>query len=108
MENYIIIYSTTKNKQEAKDLAEHLLRRKLIACANIIDNVLSLYWWQKKIEEEKECLLILKTKASLYNAVEKFIKEHHKYDIPEIISVDIQRGDEDYLYWIKKNVEDLM
>ena len=104
---YAIIYVTAKNKEEARKIAEHLLRRKLVACVNIIDNIESHYWWRSKIGRDSECLMILKTKQSLYSNIEKYILEHHSYEVPEIILVPIQKGHEDYLYWIKKNVENI-
>ena len=74
MENdYAIIYVTTKNQEEAQKIADHLLRRKLVACVNMIDGIKSTYWWRGQIEKDTECLMILKTKASLYNSIEKYI-----------------------------------
>ncbi len=108
MENpYVLIYITAKNKEEARRLTEHLLRRKLAACVNIIDKIESHYWWRGNIEQETECLMILKTRASLFQSIEKYVLEHHSYDVPEIILVPIEKGNSDYLYWIKKNVENI-
>ena len=102
---YAIIYVTIDSIEKARELGEHLLTRKLIACLNIVNNVESHYWWKNKIKESKECLMILKTKESLYPSVEKYVLEHHSNTIPEIIMVPIKRGNPDYLYWINKNVE---
>ena len=101
-EQYAIIYVTTKNQEEAEKIADHLLRRKLVACANMIDGIKSTYWWRGKIEKDTECLMILKTKASLYTSIEKYIKEHHSYKVPEIILVPIHKGNPDYLSGLRR------
>jgi periplasmic divalent cation tolerance protein len=102
-----LIYTTVADRKQATDLTEKILKRKLAACVSIIDGVESHYWWQGKIETSKECLLILKTKEALYPTIEKFIREHHSYKVPELILVPIKKGDPDYLFWISKNVENI-
>ncbi|MBN1522357.1 MAG: divalent-cation tolerance protein CutA [Candidatus Aureabacteria bacterium] len=106
-DQYSLIYVSAKDKAQARKITEHLLRRKLVACVSIVENVESHYWWRGKIENETECLMILKTKESLYPTIEKYVTEHHSYEVPEIILVPIKKGYEDYLFWIKKNVENM-
>ena len=67
--HHIVILVTAKDKKEAAKIAQGLLEAKLIACANIIDGVQSLFWWQGKIDSSKEVLLVLKTKKSLFKKV---------------------------------------
>jgi len=102
--HYIIILITTKNKKQATQIAQALLQSKLIACANIIDGVQSLFWWQGKIDSSKETLLILKTKKILFKKVEAKVKSLHSYQTPEIISLPIANGSKDYLGWINSSV----
>ena len=66
---FIVVLITTKDKKEAAKIAKGLLEAKLIACANIIDGVQSLFWWQGKIDSSREVLLILKTKKILFKKV---------------------------------------
>src|SRR3989338_8908338 len=61
MNDFIFIYITNPNKEEAKKIAKHLIEKKLIACANIYDNITSIYFWEGKIADENECVLIAKT-----------------------------------------------
>jgi periplasmic divalent cation tolerance protein len=97
---YIVIFVTAKDKKEASTMAKGLLEVKLIACANILDGVQSLFWWQGKIDSSKEVLLILKTKNNLFKKVVSKVKSLHSYQKPEIIALPIINGSEDYLNWI--------
>ncbi len=97
---HIIIFVTAKDKKEATKIANGLLKAKLIACANIIPGVQSLFWWQGKIDRGSEVLLILKTKKSLFKKVEAQVKVLHSYTTPEIIALPIAAGSEAYLKWV--------
>ncbi len=103
--NYKLIYITTKNKKEAKKIGKKLVRNKLAACANIIDNMNSIYWWEGKIQDENEAVLILKTKESLVDEIIKKVKKMHSYDCPCIVSLPIEKGNKKYLNWIDKNTK---
>ena len=102
---HIIVFVTTKNKSEAQRLATKLITQKLIACANIVSNVESHFWWQGKISKSREALLILKTRKSLFSKLEKEIKALHSYSVPEIIALDIIRANKSYLNWINNSVK---
>jgi len=98
--NYIVILITAKDKKEATKIARGLLEAKLIACANIMQGVESLFWWQGKIDISQEVLLVLKTKKNLFKKVTSKVKSLHSYQTPEIIALPIVEGSEDYLGWI--------
>jgi periplasmic divalent cation tolerance protein len=98
--NFIIILITTKDKKEAAKIARGLLEAKLIACANIVGGVQSLFWWQGKIDSSKEVYLILKTKKILFKKVAAKVKSLHSYQTPEIIALPIIAGSKDYLQWL--------
>ena len=97
---FIIIYCTVPNKKEGKDIAKALVKGHLAACVNMIDKVESIFSWDYKLMEEKEILLIIKTKKELFDRVSAIIKELHSYNVPEIVAVDMARADETYLGWI--------
>ena len=101
---HIVILVTAKDKEEATKIAQGLLAAKLIACANIVEGVRSLFRWQGKIESSAEVLLILKTKRSLFKEVATKVKSLHSYQTPEIIALPIVAGSEDYLGWINSSV----
>ena len=101
--NMKLIISTC-TKEESEDLVTTLLKEKLVACANIVNDVCSKYWWDGKIETSKESLLIMKTNDKLVESLIEKIKELHSYDVPEIIVIDIVQGNSDYFNWINKVV----
>jgi periplasmic divalent cation tolerance protein len=92
---------TTSNQETAQKIADHLVENKLAACANILENVHSIFTWQDEISEENETLMIVKTRRDLFE--EKFIPavlEVHPYDVPEILALPIVGGYQPYLDWI--------
>ncbi|MDD2487328.1 MAG: divalent-cation tolerance protein CutA [Candidatus Gracilibacteria bacterium] len=104
MTNYIQVFVSIDNKDNAKILAKKILENKLGACVQLIDGINSFYWWKSNIDESNETLLLIKTKSDLYDNLEKFIKENHSYDIPEIIIMPIVGGNKDYFGWIEENL----
>jgi periplasmic divalent cation tolerance protein len=100
MEDFIVILVTASSEEEAKKIAQSLVEKRLAACVNIIKDVQSVFRWKGKISDEKELLLIIKTRKKLYKNVEEEIKTLHAYEVPEIIALPIISGSKDYLYWI--------
>ena len=100
----IVVFVTAKDAVEAKIISDQLLAKKLIACANIVEGVQSVFWWQGKIDQAKETLIILKSKQSLFKKIVKTVKAHHTYEVPEVIALPIVDGNPDYLRWIDESV----
>jgi len=103
--SYNIVIMTTSNKEEAVRIVRALLEERLIACANIMDPVSSFFWWQGKIEEEKEVLVIMKSHETLFKKLSKRVMELHSYDTPEILALPIADGSPSYLDWLKDCLE---
>jgi len=99
-----VIMSTAGSQEEAERLADVLINGKLAACVQLLD-ITSQYFWEGKVCREPEVLLLIKTAASLYNAVEKAILSHHSYDVPEIIQIPVERGFDRYLGWVRENTQ---
>ena len=76
---YIIVFMTANSKEEAVNIILALLEERLIACANIIDSVSSFFWWQEKIEETKEVLVLMKSNEHLFKKLSKRVMELHSY-----------------------------
>ena len=104
MSRYIVIFVTAKNKAEAKKIANGLLKDRLIACANIIAGVESLFCWQGKLDQSSEVLMVIKTQQKLFKKVVSKVKLLHSYQTPEIIALPIVAGSGDYLKWIDEVV----
>lgn len=99
----IVIFVMAKNVREANKIATKLVEGKLVACANVVKGVNSIFRWKGKVEKAGETLLILKSKKSCFKKVVKTVKKYHSYDVPEIIALPIIDGSTDYLSWVKKN-----
>lgn len=103
--SHIIVLVTTATRDEAEKITPHLLEQRLIACANIIGPVSSVFWWKGKINRESEFLVLMKTRLDLFEKVAKTIKQMHSYEEPEIIAVPITKGEQSYLNWLNSSLE---
>jgi periplasmic divalent cation tolerance protein len=101
----IVLFITTANTEEASRIAEALLKERKAACVNILPGVSSLFRWQGKLEKAKESLLVVKSRASLLEQIIKLVKEHHSYDVPEIITLPVTGGNPDYLEWMAQELK---
>lgn len=97
-----LIYITAGSMDEARGIAKALVSNRLAACANIIDNMNSLYWWNGEIQEEREVILIAKTVESLVPEVIDKVQSMHSYECPCIVSLPIIDGNPAFLEWIQK------
>lgn len=95
-----IVLVTAPDLKTARALAKAALTAKLIACANLIPKIESLYWWQGKIESGSEVLLVLKTHKSKLNALEALVLAKHPYDTPEFLVLPLSGGTRKYLEWL--------
>ncbi|MFC1872416.1 divalent-cation tolerance protein CutA [Chloroflexota bacterium] len=100
---FVVALCTTPDIDTARQITGQLLGKKLAACVNILDGVESHFWWQGKIENESECLLVVKTTAALLPALTETIKELHSYSLPEVITLPIIGGNAEYLAWLKES-----
>ena len=102
MENeYIIVLITTPNQETSEMIANTLLENKLAACVNLVGPILSFYTWEGDINRDEEMLLIVKSRAELFESeLIPAVQAVHPYDIPEIIALPILMGSADYLAWI--------
>ena len=102
---YIVVFITVPNLEVGEKIGNTLVEEKLAACVNITSEIKSVYFWKGKIEEDKEYLLIIKTRRDKFKSLERRVKEIHPYEVPEIIAVPIVLGSKDYLDWIDETLE---
>ncbi len=100
--DYMVVFITAPNEEEALKISKTLVEEKLAGCINIIRNIRSIYFWQGKIEDDTEVLMIIKTKEELFEELEKRVKSLHSYTVPEIIGIKIKKGSESYLKWLSE------
>jgi xanthine phosphoribosyltransferase len=101
---YCIVLTTTKNKNDAKNIAKVLLDNSLASCVQI-SKINSYYNYKNKIQKSKERKVEIKTRNSLYEKLEKKLLEIHSYEVPQIIKIDINNGDQKYLNWINSTTK---
>jgi periplasmic divalent cation tolerance protein len=98
--SFIVVIVTTANREEAEKIVESLLEDRLIACANIIGPVSSLFWWNGKIERACEHVLLMKSRKDLFEKLSRKIKGLYSYEVPEILALPIVRGSSAYMKWL--------
>ena len=101
----IVLFVTTANAEEAQRIADLLLKERKAACINIVPRVSSSFWWQGRLNSAQESLLIVKSRASVLDQIVNLVKEHHSYNVPEIIALPIIGGNPDYLEWMGKEIK---
>lgn len=100
-----MITVTCASTQEARKISSRLLAKRLIACANIIPNIESKFWWKGKLEKSKEALVMMKTIKTNFKKIETEVRRIHSYEVPEIIALPIMEGSKPYLSWIKDSLK---
>ena len=100
-----IALTTAGSMDEAQELANALVERRLAACVNLIPNLTSIYRWQGAIEETSEVLLLIKTTAEQVAAVEAAVRELHSYEVPEFVALGVESGSQPYVDWLLSSVK---
>lgn len=97
----LLVLITAPSVQVAKGIALALLEARLAACVNILPGVHSLYMWEGAVQDEQEALMLVKTRAGVFEyGLLPLVKSLHPYQVPEIIAVPVSAGLESYLRWI--------
>jgi periplasmic divalent cation tolerance protein len=93
---------TTGSEEEAEKIAEGLLEERLIACANLVGGIRSLYRWQGKVCDDREIMMLCKTERRLFARLSEKVKSIHSYEVPEIIGLSLVEGWPPYLEWVEQ------
>lgn len=102
MDNDILLfYVTCPDTETAKKISMTLLQEGLIACANILPGMESLYWWEGKIDSAKEVVVILKSSSLQSSRVIARVESLHPYNTPCILTLPIEKSSEAYVRWLK-------
>ena len=100
MERAVFVYTTYPSAVEAEKAGRALIERALAACVNILPGMISLYRWEGAVERGEEAVMIIKTRASLSEAVRAAVKEMHPYATPAILVIPLESVDAEYLAWM--------
>ena len=95
-----LVYVTTSDIDEARSIGRAMVKARLAACANIVPSIHPIFWWDGKVQEGEESLLLLKTPERMVEALTVAVKELHSYDCPCVVAVPITGGNADFLSWI--------
>jgi periplasmic divalent cation tolerance protein len=105
MSESIVVLVTCGSEEQAANIANSLVEDRLAACVNIISPIRSIYRWEGKTWDEKEWMLIIKTRKKNFEGLEKRVKSLHSYSVPEIIALPIIEGSESYLKWLEETTK---
>lgn len=101
-ESGTLVLVTCGSEDEARSIARHLVEQRLAAGVQIIP-ISSIYNWDDEIVDDREHLLICKTRTDRYDAIETAVNERHSYEVPPILMLETDRASRAYLEWIKAN-----
>ncbi|KJV68729.1 divalent-cation tolerance protein CutA [Candidatus Neoehrlichia procyonis] len=99
-DNLVLIYTTISNNEDAYHIVNILLQEKLVICANIFHSITSMYYWENTIQNNKECVIIMKTSKYLYKKALQKIKNIHPYKIPLITTIHPDKTNNEFLHWM--------
>ena len=101
----VLVYSTFPSGEVAETVGRQLVEQRLAACVNILPGMTSIYRWQGKIERDSEVVMIIKTRASLAEAVMGAVKTKHPYDNPALLVLPVEAGGALYVDWLFAETE---
>jgi periplasmic divalent cation tolerance protein len=99
---FVIAFSTFPDAETARKVGRELVENAVVACANIVPSVESIYFWKEKVETSAEVLAIFKMTAARYSEFETRLRKLHPYDVPEIVRLNIAEGNSDYFRWVSE------
>jgi periplasmic divalent cation tolerance protein len=98
----VVVFITAPSLEVGQKLAHTLVEEKLAACVNLLPPVQSIYSWEGEIQTEEEILLVVKTRAELFESrLVPAVKALHPYQVPEVIALPVTSGSQSYLDWIR-------
>jgi periplasmic divalent cation tolerance protein len=100
MTDHVVVLVTAASADEAAALGRTLVEERLVACANVVGPIRSIYRWQGAVEDATEHLLLLKARADDVDALAARVRALHSYDVPEVIALPIVAGSTAYLAWL--------
>ena len=101
----VLVYITTENRAEAEKIGGMLVERRLAACANIIEGMRSIFWWEDKLDQAEETILIIKTKEKLVGPLTESVVAAHSYDCPCVVAIPIVGGNPEFIEWINEETQ---
>jgi periplasmic divalent cation tolerance protein len=104
MSGHLVALSTVSGEQDAERLARALVERGLAACVNVVPGLVSFYRWEGELKRDEERLLLIKTRADLFEDLRSALAELHPYDVPELVALPVAAGHRPYLDWLDESL----
>ena len=105
LEKITLVMTSVGTEQQAVEISEELISRRLATCINIVPCLRSIYRWKGKVCEDTEYLLLIKTPVKLFEDVSSAIREFHSYELPEILAMPVSAAEESFHRWVLQMVE---
>ncbi len=102
---HVVILVTVPDFDTGVKIGRALVESRLVACVNIVRDVKSIFFWEGKVDEAVEALLIIKSRLDMLDKIIEKIRQLHPYQVPEIIAIPIVYGFEKYLRWIDESIQ---
>jgi periplasmic divalent cation tolerance protein len=104
MTDAVVVLITAPDEERAAAIARTLVEERLLACANLVPRIRSIYRWEGKVCDEPETLLVCKTTRARMEALAARLPQLHPYQVPELLELPVQGGSEKYLAWLEGSV----
>jgi periplasmic divalent cation tolerance protein len=105
LEEITLIMTSVGTEQQAVEISEELIARRLATCVNIVPCLRSIYRWKGKVCEDTEYLLLIKTPKKMFERVSDAVREFHSYELPEILSFPITAAETNFHQWVLRMVD---
>lgn len=94
------IYITAASADQARSIGRALVEERLAACVNILENMRSFFWWEGKIDQAEEAVLIAKTRDDLIPELIERVKALHSYTMPCVVALRVTAGNPEFLEFL--------
>jgi periplasmic divalent cation tolerance protein len=105
LEPICLVLTSVGTEQQAVEISEELIARRLATCINIVPCLRSIYRWKGKVCEDTEYLLVIKTPRRLFDRVSEAVRELHSYELPEILALPVDAAEQAFHEWVLRMVE---
>jgi len=105
MPDPVVLYITVSDREEGVRIGRALVEENLCACANVSENVTSIFRWEGEVNEASEAVLIVKTQRQHIDAATDLVKLEHSYDCPCVVALPIIGGNQEFLAWIDSETD---
>lgn len=100
----LVVLVTVPSVEAGQSIARALVAEHLAACVNVVPGIRSIFFWEGRLQEEPEALLVVKTRRECYDALQRRVIELHPYSVPEVLALPVEAGSPTYLAWVEETV----